>query len=583
MTRIHGALDGWRSGLGLRSPDDAEGRSASALPSALALGVVAAVLLALGASVPVVTGAAPGFPSAPLLIALALAPMAVVVVFLLRGMTKAAAGVLAGAAALVPGRLAIDLEFLIDPSATGRPELYRPLVFALPGPAAGIWLLLAGLVATAAAGAFAVAVGRSRPESRDGGRARMVTGLLGAVVAAMGVVMTPFSSDDAFLPVGSAFERPAAVLAGCLLLAFALPVAAALSSTSAAETARGGLLGLAVGTAALGLPNLVAASTVSGLHPSPGPVFVLVGTGVLVIAAFLRGGRKAGFAAGPMDEGSEAGVASLPGSSRLRVATGVLGLATMLTAFVGALTPQVEVAGGIPGPQSPSRWLLLAAGLLVGVPAVTLFVPRLAANFRPVLSVAWAGVALAATAVLTTAITASELGAGLGPGPGVPWTAVAVVCAASTACCSVVAGMVERDDEEEGTDQAPGPNLLTPLLAGGILAIGAFGTPAIVAADYTEPALWPAFGTPSWGLLIALLTVAGACLLAPRCRPARAAALLAGAAGVAALRVVAVPLTAGLIPGAHAGVGWWLAVGCALALVLAAVTAITGKRLPRAK
>jgi hypothetical protein len=583
MTRTHGALDGWRSWLAPRLPDDADGRLTSALRSALALGAVAAVLLAAGVTVPVVTGASPGFPSTPLLIALALAPMALTVVFLFRGRTKAAAGVLAGTAALVPGRLAIDLEFLVDPSATGRPELYRPVVFALPAPAAGIWLLLAGLVATAAAGAFAVGAARSRTENRDGGRARMVTGLLGAVVAAMGVMMSPFASDDAFLPVGSAFERPTAILAGCLLLAFALPVAAALSSTSAAETARGGLLGLAVGTATLSLPNLVAALTVSGIGMAPGPVFVLVGTGGLVIAAFLRGDRKAGFVSGPMEEGSEAGMASLPGSSRLRLATGVLGLVTMLTAFVGALAPQVEVVGGIPGPESPSRWLLFAAGLLIGIPAVTMFVPRLAAGVRPVLSVGWAGVVLAATAVLTTAITASELGAGLGPGPGVPWTAVSVVCAVATACCSVVAGMVERDDEEESVDQVPGPNLLTPLFAGGILAIGAFGTPAILATDYTEPALWPAFGTPSWGLLIALLTVAGACLLAPRCRPARAAALLAGAAGVAVLRVAALPLTAGLIPGARAGIGWWLAVGCAVALVLAAVTAITGKPAPGAK
>lgn len=583
MTRTHGALGGWRSRLGSRSPDDAEEQLTSALPFTLALAAVAAVLLALGASVPVVAGASPGFASAPLLIVLALAPMAVVVMFLFKGRKKAAAGVLAGTAALVPGRLSTDLEFLIDPSATARPELYRPVVFALPGPAAGVWLLLAGLVATAAAGGFAVGVARSRPESRDGGRARMVTGLLGAVVAAMGVMMTPFSSDDAFLPVGSAFERPAAVLAGCLLLAFALPVAAALSSTSAAETARGGLLGLAVGTVTVSVPNVVAASTVPGIGLAPGPIVVLVGTAALVAAAFLRDDRKAGFAVESMDEGAEAGVASLPGSSRLRVATGVLGMATMLTAFVGSLAPQVEVVGGIPGPQSPSRWLLFVAGLLVGIPAVTMFVPRLAARVRPVLSVGWAGVAVAATAVLTTAITASELGAGLGPGPGVPWTAVALLCAVATACCSVVAGMVERDDAEESVDRVPGPNLLTPLLAGGILAIGAFGTPAIVAADYTEPALWPNFGTPSWGLLIALFTVAGACLLAPRCRPARAAALLAGAAGVVLLRVVALPLTAGLLPEAHAGVGWWLAAGCAVALVLAAVTAVTGKPARSAK
>jgi hypothetical protein len=214
-----------------------------------------------------------------------------------------------------------------------------------------------------------------------------------------------------------------------------------------------------------------------------------------------------------------------------------------------------------------------------------MFVPTLAATLRPVLSLACAGVPLAATAVLTTAITATEVGAGFTPGPGVLWTAVAAVGAVATACCSVLAGMVERDDSEDSDledseDPAgaarPEPNLITPLLTAGILAIGGFATPSIVAPDYVEPALWPNFGTPSWGLLLALCTVLGACVLAPRCRPARAAALLAGATCLAGLRVAELPLAGSEINGAHAGVGWWLAVGCVVALSIAALVASRG-------
>ncbi|WP_285485471.1 hypothetical protein [Amycolatopsis taiwanensis] len=579
MTRTNWPLGGRLSRLDPRTSGTGEGSPTSAFPIALGFGALAAVLLALGAFVPVVAGATPGFISAPLLIVLALAPMVLVVVFLARGRSAAAVGVLAGTAALAPGRLVTDLEFLADPSASARPELYRPEVFALPGPAAGLWLLLAGLVATAAAGGFALRAVGARSDGQAG-RGVLLTGLLGAMIAAVGVMMAPFSSEDAFVPVGSAFESPGLVLAGSLLMAFGLPVAAALSITSGTEFARGGLLGLGVGAATLALPNLVSGLAVPALGLTAGPIVMLVGTAGLVAVAFVR---KRDASEASADQGSdESGEASLPGSSRLRVTAGVLGLLTMLTALVGALLPSVMI-GDLPGPHSPARWLLFAAGLLVGVLGITMFMPPLTESVRPALSVSWSGVALAATAVLTNSITASELGAGLGPGPAVPWIAVSVVLAGATACCSVVAGMVERDDREESDELVSPPALLIPLLAGGVLAIGAYGMPTIVSPDYTEPALWSNFGTPSWGLLIALCTVLGVTSLALRSRPARASALLAGAAGVTLLRLLTLPLASGQIPGARAGLGWWLTLICGVALAISAVTAVTATAVRRSK
>ncbi|MTD56302.1 hypothetical protein [Amycolatopsis pithecellobii] len=648
MTRTRWTVVDRLSRTDPRSPDAFDEPSAATLLTALALGLLAAVLLALGSVVPVVTGAARGYLSPPLLIVLAVVPIALAGAFALRGRQVAAAGVLAGFAALAPGRAVLDLEFLADPSAASRPELYRPVEFALPGPGAGLWLLLAGHVVTVAAGVLAVrgigpraddaiglrlddglgsrsedAIGLQsqggsgpwledasglRPEDgawarSDGvtgswpehagvprsqgameprtddaigpgsaGRGLLPVGLVAAGLAAVGVMMAPFSGDDAFLPVGSAFERPPLVLAGCLLLAFALPVAAGMVISSGARgLGMGGLLGLGIAAATVALPELVSGLAVAGIGMSAGPIVVLAGALGLVIVAFLPGGRAEG-----TGETDAAGALNLPGSPRLRMTTGALGLVTMLAAIAGTFTDQVVVAGGLPGPESPSRWLLLVAGLLVGVLCAAMFVPGLAAAVRPALSVAWAGVPLAATAVLTIAITATELRAGLSPGQGVLWTSVAVATAVATACCSVVAGMVERDDGEDAGDTVPGPNMITPLVAGGILAIGGFGTPSIVAPDYVEPALWQNFGTPSWGLLLALLTVLGACFLAPRSRPARATALLAGATCLAALRVLALPLTGDRIHDAHAGVGWWLALGCVVALAIATVLAPRG-------
>ncbi|GHF87973.1 hypothetical protein FHX82_000962 [Amycolatopsis bartoniae] len=554
-------------------PADAlDGQSTKTLLPALVLGALATLLLALGSVLPVVDGAVRGYPSAPLLIVLAVAPLALAGAFLLSGRVAAAAGVFAGVAALVPGRAVLDLQFIADPSAASRPELYRPEVFALPGAGVGLWLLLAGHVATVAAGIVAVRALGPRPDSGSTERGLLPVGLVAAGVAAIGVMMAPFSGNDAFLPVGSAFERPTLVLTGCLLLAFALPAAAGLAiSSGSAALSMGGLLGLGLAAATVALPELVSGAVVTGLGVSAGPVVVLVGALGLVVVAFLP---SEGQPVAVSDD--EAGEAKLPGSPRLQRVAGVLGVLTMLAAIAGTFTDQVIVTGELGGPQSPSRWLLLVAGLLVGVLGVAMFVPRLAPVLRPVLSVAWVGVPLAATAVLTTAITASELGAGLSPGPGVLWTSVAAATAVAVAVVSVIAGMVERDDSDESLDVLLGPNMITPLVAGGILAVGGFGTPSIVAPDYVEPALWSNFGTPSWGLLLALLTVLGACFLAPRSRPARATALLAGATCVAALRVLALPLTGDQIPGAHAGVGWWIALGCVVALAIATVLAPRG-------
>ncbi|WP_216210329.1 hypothetical protein [Amycolatopsis aidingensis] len=568
-----------------REPD-ATGRPRIPLAGVLTAAGAGAVLRAVGVSLPVVEGGSPGFTSAPMLIVLAALPAAVAFGLAAAGRRVIAAGVLAGMAALVPGSVVLDLQFVVDASLAARPELYLPRTVASPPPAAGFWLLLAGHLAIGIAGALAVRVIRRRPELDDGlpeaGRRRWLPLAVSiAVVASVGLLMAPFSSEDLYLLGRGAFESSTAPLFGSLLLACALPLAAAVGvSSGVTGLARGVLFGLAIGVAGHALPVAVSWQ-LPGLRGSAGPVLALVAALALVALGSVR------FAAEESPDRSgdtaEAGEARLPGLGRLQFATGVLGLLTAAAAIAGALADQLVATEPFTAPESPARTSLLVAGVLFGVLALGMFVPGLAARVRPALSVAWAGVLLTGTAVLDTGVAATGIQNNLVQlGRGVLWVSMALVGAALTACCSVVAGMVEREDGGHGPDGAApgtaGASLTAPLVAAAILAVGAFGTPVAVAPDYTAPGLWSNLGTPSIGLLAGLLTVLGAAALAPRSRPPRAAALLLGAACVLGLRAAELPLAGSGMPGASAGTGLWIAVAGVLALLLAAGIALVGNR-----
>ncbi|MER7082616.1 hypothetical protein ABT308_31025, partial [Saccharopolyspora kobensis] len=68
-----------------------------------------------------------------------------------------------------------------------------------------------------------------------------------------------------------------------------------------------------------------------------------------------------------------------------------------------------------------------------------------------------------------------------------------------------------------------------------------------------------------------------AAVLAPMCRPPRAAALLCGAALVVAVRVLEYPLTAERLPGSEPGTGLWFGIAGVLALLVSAAAAIRTK------
>ncbi len=581
-------------------------RRFATLRAALVSSGAGALLTGLASTFPAVSPpASPAFTSWPLLLVLAaLAPL-IATVFAARGRPVVAAAVLLAPAALVPGRVLSDLQLVMDAGLAARPEYLVPHTVAPLAPSTGLWLLLAGHAATGLAGVLAVLSGPAGPERGfaersdvdgvGGGASPAMSGQAGTggstgdlgsliarrqgllaavlcagVVAGVGVLMAPFASDDPYLIPRAAIDSPPWVLAGSVLLALAIPfMAAIVVSSGDPDTAGGGLLGLAAAVTAVEVPPLAASALVDNLHATWGPLVSLLAAVAFVVLA-LRAGR----ALTSTDEPREL---SLPAFSRLLTAAAALAVAGGVLAIAGAMTPQLTMPAGISAPPSYSARMLLPAGLVLVVLGAGLLVPKLAAAIRPAVTVAWVAVPLTAAGALDTVLTATQA-AGAQAAVGAWAAGMAVVFAALAGGCAALAGGVERDDvdlTELGVLRA----LVGPALLAVLLAVGAFALPVLTAPDYTPPGVFGDFRTTSWGLLLALLAVAGAAALSPLCRGPRAAALAVGAALVVAVRVVELPLTAGRAAGSGPGLGLWFGLACiAVLLVTAAVAARAGMR-----
>jgi hypothetical protein len=150
-----------------------------------------------------------------------------------------------------------------------------------------------------------------------------------------------------------------------------------------------------------------------------------------------------------------------------------------------------------------------------------------------------------------------------------------MLVAAAAAVSAAIAGSAERDDVDltERTTHLP---VALPAGAAILFSIGAFGFPMITAPDFVAPGIWADFRLASWGLLIAMAVVIAAGLLAAVARPARATALLLGAAAVVGVHALELPMTSDRARDAAAGSGTWLAVAACLAFLVAAGVAYAG-------
>jgi hypothetical protein len=569
------------------------------LKAGVAAAAAGAVLVAAGVLAgPLADAPPPGFAATPLLVLLALLPAGLAAAFALASRPATGAAVLLGAALLAPGRALVDLQLATDALRASRPELFLPTSLAPLTPSAGLWLVLAGHLLAVVAGVLAAgragavpgtpyAAEFDDPSADRPTRARSVfvrAALLAGTVGAVGLLLVPFGSEDAFVLALDAVDGPATARWGLLALAVGT-VAAAVVAGGAARlpVARGAATGLLAATAAVTLPQIAAGLAVERLHPAAGPYLALLAAAALTAALWLlRPSADAGTGDVRLD------------LRRLHRVTGVLGLLTAAAALFAGLGAQLVVPEGVDAPPAyASRVFLPLAALIAalscgmfatGAPArPTRTAPPAggsAAATRPALAVVLAGIAFAAAGSLDAAFTATGAGGTsgeVGVGAGVWFAGGALLLAAATAVTAAIAGGAERDDVDLTEREHPLPVVAASAVAA-LLAVGAFGMPVLTAPDFVAPGVWSEFRFASWGLLTALGAVIAAAALAPAARPPRAAALLLGAAAVVGVRALEYPLTAARAAEGAPGQGLWLALAAFAAFVVAAATAVGARR-----
>jgi len=527
-----------------------------------------------------------GFSAGPLLFVLGLLPVAVAVGFTALRRPLAAGGALIAAAVFAPGRLATDIQVLVDAKLAGHPELVVPnqTSVALHG-STGVWLLLAGQLLTLIAGVLMVGQGAERPVGVDGAdqtapRAPLFIALCVGVLGAAGMLAAPFHSTNPEIIEPDLWSGPLWLLIGGLLVAAAVPLVTTVAVTTADPALTPGwLFGGAAALIAVALPGLVSGLAVSGLHQSVGPYLALIAA--IAMLGLIGLARRAAEAAEGSSGGSDSPRPELPGTARLHRATGILAVLAGIAALLGAVTSTFVLPAGVPSPTGYAERSLLPAAVIVGLLGIAMLVRNWAPTLRPVLAVALAAIPLAGVAALDAAFSGAGI-AGVGLGPASWFTGFAILATCVAAICAALAGGVERDDVDL-TSVSVQPMVLVPAALGVLLALGAFGLPMLSADGYTEAGIVSNFQVTSWGLLVALVTVIIAGLVAPRSRPARAAGLLFGAAAVVAVRLSAFPLTRGRVAHSVVGAGTWLSAASFVALVVAAVAAIAVARRQQAR
>jgi hypothetical protein len=521
----------------------------------------------------------PAFGVWPLLVVLAVIPPVLAVVLMLAHQRAAALGLVAVGGLVAGCRFVADLALLVSPLSADRAELWVPHGIDPVRAGPGVWLLLAGELCTAAAGALAL-VESARCQGGHGldvppglpraTRPVVPVAISFAVIAAAGLLAAPMRSSNPYVSARSAFDAPAAVSLGGFALAAGIVLAIGLAGSSPDHRVTvAGLVAGALAILGIALPRIVVAALAPHLGVAPGPVVALLGAAGLAASArwvSVRAWSRTSTATGP------AWPRPMLAESA-RVLAGLLCLTSGGCAISAYFLHPLRLAGGLPEPRIPTTGLLLCTGLVVGSVGWLTAMPRRGPLLRPALAVVAMAMPLAAAeyvAAVTGVLDLAGVDAGIGS-----WLAVAAVLTAlAGALLSVVSGGFERDDVDLTGRSFSGPT--APVAAGAaVLAVPAFTLPLINGAGRgITGVIQGPFGLPSWALLAAMAVTVGVGLLGPRCRPIPGAVLYTGGCLLLVLRLARVPFGPRPLPATGLAEGAWASVLCLLLLLAAATIAV---------
>ncbi len=562
------------------------------LRAAIIVAACGAVLTATGPLLGVLEpdpGAA--YSSGFILVLLAVLPVVLAGGLMAAGRPIGAAGVLTGAGLLGLGQAVNDLQFAVDGLVASRPELAVPTSLQPPHTGVGTWLLVAGHVLALAAGAMVLVRAGSVPgtevaaefEEDNGQRKQLLGGGLAfGGLAALGLLMPAYTSDNAFLLARDLLNGSTVVMVGGLLVVVAVLLGSVLAGTAgSAKFGRGILAGLALAVLAVILPVQIAGMSVDWLHTDWRSYWATAGAvGMLATAVWPAG--YVPWRRTHHDEPVERN------ANRLHLAAGALAIVAGVFAILGRTTNLfvVEVPTDAPisqtdisillsgvNPETYANRLLVPAAVLLIAVGVLLLIRPIAGIARPVLSVGWVAIPLAGLPALEAAATATGTSHAIQSGAGVVWTVLALLVSAAAGLVAAVAGGIEREDVDL-TERTTNTILAAPAAGAVLFAIGAFALPTMRAETFVAPGLVSNFRLASWGLWLALIAVILVAAAATRSRPSRAAARLFGAAAVVGVHVLEYPMTGARAEDASIAAGTWLSLACIAALIISAFVAL---------
>ncbi len=521
--------------------------------------------------------------------------LAAIAVF--RRMWEWAGGLLAGAGLMSIGFVLLDTDLFRDAINANRFELFRPETAAALTPGPGAYCVLAGHALGVVAGVLGMVM-LSRAAMLDGygqtddpesaGRATAVragaVASLGVAAAAVVVVVllfrTAWNSVDPVIVAGPAIEAAWTALAAALALGAAVGIVVAAALASSAILVAGGAI-VGAGCSLLGLfgSRFVAGVVDDRLESTPATTIAAVAALVLLIAG---AGLPALVAyrerrAQTRDADSHRPVdlfAGVPSVGRWHAIAGSAGIGTAVLVGVGALLPILSVPAGRAAPDVFATRVALVAAVVLLIASVWLLLSEFALTVRPAVGVLCGAVVMAAAAVLDATVEGQQV-SDVGVGPGSILISIGVLAAASTGLLTWIAGSAEREDIDLSAEVDVDRRLLVAGSVAATVSVVALGVPLYSGPNASATSFALPWGWDAWGQALFGVVVVMTVIVAARSRPARAAALVVGAAAGMGIYLASWPLTIGRIAGASVDFGVPIAT---LAVLLLASTAFLAVR-----